>query len=176
MKNLAGVPMCDVYIRAELEAAGIPIVEVPLDNTEVPYRLIGQLGNFEFRRAWYYWIVSGRVPLEIAKELYANPIGKKDVRVTGHCGCPPPEDPWITYYDGKAYIISYGVTAENLTDDAYEHRIFIGYGDKVFEIAADIIKSLVAAWVAGNIRHVDNKTTIGGFCTPLPISLQKVLA
>jgi hypothetical protein len=50
--------------------------------------------SFIFCRAWYYWIVTGFVPLHVAEELYADPIGKKDVRVSGHCGCPAPKE-WI---------------------------------------------------------------------------------
>jgi hypothetical protein len=50
--------------------------------------------SFVFCRAWYYWVVIGLVPLYVANELYENPIGKKDVRVSGHCGCPSPIE-WI---------------------------------------------------------------------------------
>ena len=97
MKNLAGVPECDDYIRVELEKARINIVPCELTRNKVPYRLTGQLGSFKFWRAWYYWVVNGLLPIEIAKELYADPIGKSDIRVDGHCGCPPPEDPWLKY-------------------------------------------------------------------------------
>jgi hypothetical protein len=103
MKNLAGVPEADDDIRLELEKAIIPAVSVSLTRSEVPYTLIGKLGEFEFRRAWYYWIATGNVPLEVAKELYADPIGKKDIRVSGHCGCPPPEDPWLKYVTEDGY-------------------------------------------------------------------------
>jgi hypothetical protein len=37
-------------------------------------------------------VVNGEVPLNLAQKLYQNPIGRKDVRVSGHCGCPPPEE------------------------------------------------------------------------------------
>lgn len=97
MKNLAGVPECDGYIQTELEKARITAVPCELTRSEVPYRLTGQLGQFHFWRAWYYWVATGLMPLEIAKELYADPIGKSDIRVAGHCACPPPEDPWLKY-------------------------------------------------------------------------------
>jgi hypothetical protein len=99
MKNLAGVPECDDYIRVELTKARINIVPCDLVGSEVPYRLEGQLGPFHFRRAWYYWVANGLMPLKFAQELYADPIGKTDIRVAGHCGCPPPEKPWIRYID-----------------------------------------------------------------------------
>ena len=48
--------------------------------------------SFSFYRNWYYYVVSGYVPMEAAIELYEHPIGKKDVRVEGHCGCPDPRE------------------------------------------------------------------------------------
>ena len=103
MKNLAGVKDCDVYIREELTKARINVVPCELTHSEVPYRLIGKLGEFEFWRAWYYWVVTGPMPLELAKELYEDPVGKVDIRVDGHCGCPPPEDPWLKYIDADGF-------------------------------------------------------------------------
>lgn len=93
MKNLAGDRSCDGEIRKELQQAGVEIVQhpEPLRN-EVPASVTGKLGNFTFVRAWYYWMVSGDVPLEVAKVMYESPVGKRDVRVAGHCGCPPPEE------------------------------------------------------------------------------------
>ena len=91
MNNLAGNKECDKEIADELTRAGIEIVSVPLDNTEVPYTIIGKLGHYTFRRAWYYWIVSGDTPMDLAKKIYAHPEGKATVRAGGHCGCEPPE-------------------------------------------------------------------------------------
>ena len=59
------------------------------------------VGFIKFWRAWYYWVAGGLVPLDVAKRLYAHPEGKKNVRVAGHCGCPPPEKPWIHWYNIK---------------------------------------------------------------------------
>lgn len=92
MKNLAGVKECDSDIQEELNEAGIEIQKIELGKTEVPYTLMGKLGSFEFCRSWYYWVVKGDVPLEAAQEMYVNEIGRKDVRVAGNCGCPPPEE------------------------------------------------------------------------------------
>ena len=97
--NLAGVEDCDPKIIRELLAAGVELVKHPLlVEGEVPTRHTGQLElkheiKFTFRRAWYYWVVDGDVPLEVAKELYYEvPFGKEDIRVAGHCACPPPEE------------------------------------------------------------------------------------
>ncbi len=100
MLNLAGDFKCDNQIRDELSQAGIQVLELGSRlKSEVPTSVIGVLvGNgsisFKFTRAWSYWIVSGDVPLNVAEELYADPIGHQYVRVAGHAGCPPPED-WV---------------------------------------------------------------------------------
>ena len=99
MVNLAGVNGCDNTIRKELTEAGIEILEIHKGNTEVPYSVIGHLNGFEFRRGWYYWMVSGLMPLQHAKEMYYK---HKDlnIRASGHCGNPPPEE-WCEPKDYK---------------------------------------------------------------------------
>lgn len=92
MKNLAGVQECDQYIRKELEEAGITAIPVEQVAGEVSYSIEGQLSCFRFSRAWYYWVVDGDVPLEVANEMHATEIGKKDIRVAGHCGRPEPKE------------------------------------------------------------------------------------
>ncbi len=103
MQNLAGNERCDDFILKELERAKIEAVHGPRSDREVPASIAGRLGPYTFTRAWYYWVAKGPVPLEVAKEMYADPVGRADIRVSGHCGCPPPEDPWMTYRtkDGK---------------------------------------------------------------------------
>ncbi len=124
MINLVGVEECDVTIRIELEKAGIDIYNIKeLGRSEVPYTLYGGLGgkpldeegqafmdrhglmiasiksfvSFTFTRAWYYWVVNGYVPLDIAVEMYENPNGRKDIRANGHCGCPPPSEQLVRH-------------------------------------------------------------------------------
>lgn len=90
--NLAGHPNPDPIKIAELDAARIPVEVSPEPiRGEVGGSAIGRLGPFAFERAWYYWMVDGLVPLRMAEWLYADPIGKTDVRVEGHCGCPAPD-------------------------------------------------------------------------------------
>jgi hypothetical protein len=103
MQNLAGNKDCDRVIERELSIARINIKKVEPDpvHHEVPYTLEGELGKFTFHRAWYYWVAKGPMPLKNALELYADPAGAHDVRVAGHCGCPPPEAPWITWRDNE---------------------------------------------------------------------------
>lgn len=104
MRNLAGSKDSDIWTAAELTAAGIPIEIVEKPYGEPETRVKGRLGSIEFSRAWYYWVAKGRVPLDVARRLYADPVGQKAVRVAGHCGCPPPERPWVTYYDGDERV------------------------------------------------------------------------
>jgi hypothetical protein len=105
MINLAGNRDCDKYIEKELQRCGIPILNVERANTEVPYSIVGQYGNFTFRRAWYYWMVEGPMPLLQAHELYDDPVGKTDIRVAGHCGCPAPTA-WARYLDADGYFLT----------------------------------------------------------------------
>jgi hypothetical protein len=64
-----------------------------LDRCRVPH----YTGPFEFSHGHsYYWIVKGPVPLEVAQQIAKDSVASL-IRVAGHCGCPPPEDPWITW-------------------------------------------------------------------------------
>lgn len=92
MYNLAGNPIASNYIKEELKNAGINIIKGLTVPGEVRTNITGQFGRFIFKRAWRYWIVDGPVPLDIANEMYATEIGRRDIRVTGHAGCPPPEE------------------------------------------------------------------------------------
>jgi len=99
MINLAGKKDCDTFIAEELKIAKIELVHIPRSTKEVAASITGKLGEFTFHRAWYYWVAQGPMPLSAARELHAHPDAQKTVRVAGHCGCPPPEAPWITWRD-----------------------------------------------------------------------------
>lgn len=103
---------------------------------EVAASITGKLGPFTLRRAWYYWVVDCRIPLEVARELYADPVGKADIRVDGHAGCPPPEERarWFTP-DGRVVVkvkeeddfreyIEKGVLSKETIDGWYQHCVF----------------------------------------------------
>lgn len=69
-----------------------------LDYCGVPH----DTGWFEITRGHsYYWIVKGPVPLDVAKQIYADSAAPL-IRVAGHAAAPAPVDPWITwkFYDG----------------------------------------------------------------------------
>lgn len=107
MKNLVGDKNSNAEIRRELERVGLKIIErtEPL-SAEVAQSVTGDLPGFELHRNWCYWVVRGRVPLDVAEELYAHPVGRTDIRVEGHCGCPAPEAPWVEWFfdDGRQLI------------------------------------------------------------------------
>ena len=108
MKNLAGETKADLHILRELSGAGINVVEGEKSTGEVPHTITGRLADWNFSRAWYYWIAKaekGRergLPLEVATELHhRNYVIKGEgqpetygqvIRVDGHCGCPPPTE------------------------------------------------------------------------------------
>lgn len=88
MINLAGVPECDAAICRELQAAGINIEEIEKKESEVPYLLIGKLGGWTFKRAWYYWMadapIGEGIPEAAARRL--NGEWFDEVRVFGYSG------------------------------------------------------------------------------------------
>lgn len=122
-KNLAGrnrpMEKNDKQITAELTRAGITAAPWDCENSEVRTTVCGKLiitdfvGALEdvcsnkvalprgwcgtFTRAWTYWTVSCRVPVELAKRIYANPVGRTDIRVGGHCGCIAPAGNYIEW-------------------------------------------------------------------------------
>lgn len=107
LKNLAGDPDCDAQICRELVEARIEAVPIERCGCEVDTGFEGRLktpyGEFRFHRAWYYWIVNGQVPIKIARKIYQNPVGQKDVRADGHCCCLPPDK----FAEGDPPIIAF---------------------------------------------------------------------
>jgi hypothetical protein len=93
MMNLAGNKDCDKYIAEELRRNGIEVIAGPRSGHEVNASLTGRLGEFKFVRAWYYWVVSGPFPLEIAARMYeSDPVWRAEVRASGHCAAPHPRE------------------------------------------------------------------------------------
>lgn len=91
--------------RAELEAAGIEVVEMAIfaEGREVPSRAVGQLSMWGFRRSWYYWVATGPgIPPEIAMRLHEK--HGTSVRVDGHCGCPSPRE-WFKGFAVGCYHV-----------------------------------------------------------------------
>lgn len=107
--NLAGITDADRQIGYELTFSGIPIVDATAKeakHSEVPFTDAGQLGGFRFLRGWVYWSVTGNLPLEVAEMLYADTVGRTDVRVAGHCGCPPPAEWAVRLMDDGSHVLN----------------------------------------------------------------------
>jgi hypothetical protein len=108
MENLAGNKEADRYIKEELYLADIPEVKVGLTTGEVPYTIIGKLGKWTFRRAWYYWVASVEdtrdgLILDKAIALHEKPHPTNDnkkilgnvIRADGDCTCPSPKGSYV---------------------------------------------------------------------------------
>lgn len=150
MRNLVGSKDSDIWCSAELTAAGIPIEIVDEPYHEPQTRVKGRLGGVEFSRASYYWAARGRVPLDVARRIYEHPIGRKGVRVAGHCGCPPPEE-WVRYYDGDERVC---VDPDGSEEEDFDNFIASGVlaeGDKPrFAKSADGLTAYVESY------HIDS--------------------
>jgi hypothetical protein len=96
LPNMAGREDCDEYIKRELEHCLIKVCRISeveayklKSESEVPYTLYGELGlgDFTFRRYWYYYVVEAKhckgVPLALAEQIYTDPACKYDVRANG---------------------------------------------------------------------------------------------
>jgi hypothetical protein len=100
MENLAGKTKADLMILKELSEAGIEVIEGERSRGEVPYTLTGKLAEWNFSRAWYYWIANAKsgLPRTIATELHKREYPKKEqfeiygkvIRVEGYAGGIPP--------------------------------------------------------------------------------------
>jgi hypothetical protein len=105
MRNLAGAEDAAERCAQELSAAGVKIIlgEWPR-HSEVKTRITGKVGGITLTRAWRYWRAKGLVPLDVALRLYEHPVGRREVRVAGHCMSPPPKDPWLVYHDEQGEV------------------------------------------------------------------------
>jgi hypothetical protein len=115
MRNLAGATTAhaDAYIEDELAEACIASKRISPSQGEVKAALVGESGAFTFHRAWYYWVVTGPVPVELAWKLYNDPRGRHDVRVAGHCGCPEPVEPWIRKREAGDVVDEYHIDSQD---------------------------------------------------------------
>ena len=157
MINLAGRSDCDEYIARELRHARITPERCEPSGREVNASIVGRLPGFLFKRAWYYYVVEGRVPLAVAHALYEDPLGRDDVRVSGHCGCPPPADPWLKYVDADG--------KELLTLGDPRHDVMHGDSEIVLRVNAEMRamyrwvedRAAAASEVFVDLYHIDSE-------------------
>ena len=158
MRNLAGHENPDSIIEEELFIAGVPAVRGERSPHEVAASVTGKLGGFVFTRAWYYWVVDGPVPYGVAQEIYEQqPYGRRDVRVAGHCGCPPPEDPWLTYRakDGRLVIIQPSALGQATKKEFPE--VFADWDSKFIEVESKSERVALAVSVYVENYHIDSQ-------------------
>ncbi len=86
MRNLAANREATTYVIEELEEAWIDLVPClgDMKHYEVPSAVSGKLGDFTFRRYWYYWVVKGVMPAPIARVM--NEVWSTVIRVDGYAG------------------------------------------------------------------------------------------
>jgi hypothetical protein len=83
MIHLTGLENCDSTVKLELEEAGIEIVDIGRMSRDGGVSIIGKYNNFIFKRASYYWIAEGYMPLKNADYIY-DKFRHLMVRVNGN--------------------------------------------------------------------------------------------
>jgi hypothetical protein len=173
--NLAGNAECDLVIEEELFVVGVKIVrgaprgEVPTSLTGM---LLGRYDIYTFRRAWRYWIVNGRVPIDIAERMYEQrPYGRRDVRVAGHCACPAPRE-WAKHFDVDDREISVPSEHDRELYAKYDAGILTGPMVKIVEDVRRVFRTVdteaerdrVAVQVCVDSYHIDSMGGLKLFC------------
>ena len=97
-------------ITNSLKAAKIPKVNMDFwEKADLYKKTLGNLGPYTFSNIGHgYWIAKGYIPKPVADEIYADPLGKMDVRLDGHCCCVSPDDDggiWIKYFDEEGNVL-----------------------------------------------------------------------
>jgi hypothetical protein len=138
VKNLAGDPRATEAIAHELRRVGVeafvdPEYRHPEVKTTTRGRLKTSLGEFVFSRYWYYWVVHGPTPLAVALALDEHPVGRSDIRVAGHCGCPPPATPWVTWRLPSGQEVADMANFEEATRFAKGEGVMKGHGQAVLD-------------------------------------------
>jgi hypothetical protein len=125
LRNLAGDKGAEASILDELGAAGVEAVDNGEDfnNGEAPSRFTGRLGStITMRRLWYCWAVQCRVPIEVADEMWAHPVGYRDVRVAGHYARPSPRE-WFHGDHVTSYHIDTAAGLRLFVDTMHKHGL-----------------------------------------------------
>lgn len=77
---------------------------------------MGKLGTFTFQRGWYYWIVSGNLPIELARELWQDPEGRATVRAGGYAGGRDPDEQ-VRWFDADGRPLFVDPTGKKEAED-----------------------------------------------------------
>lgn len=92
----------DSGIRIGLLRAGASIEELTERNQSsgLPYKFIGRYGPFKMIWQGTYWIVTTKspIPTDLAKMIYADPIGRRVIRMNGMSSNMDPLGQTVTSY------------------------------------------------------------------------------
>lgn len=133
MRNIASHHDMTEEVVREFTRLGIQIVDTASSDHEVKSSKTGLISvngvELQVIRHWSYFGVYGLLPYEIAVKLYEDPIGKTDIRVAGHCGCPSPEEwsQWILPDGRQVYPTKSQAEFEkykDLLDEKFREMIF----------------------------------------------------
>ena len=173
MRNLASNPEADVWCEKELRDAGIDVVLLPEpQQDEVPARVTGKIGDVTLTRGWYYWRAHGKVPADVARRLYDHLIGRRDVRVNGHCGCPAPGEPGgrFEWFDasGRGVVID----PDGSEEVAYAHFVTKGMLSAsdvpLFASSTDGLTGYITSY------HIDSADGLALFAREVKASKERV--
>ena len=160
MINLAGNKKCDETILEELYLANIPAIKCEQSTGEVPYSYVGKIGNWTFKRLWYYWSVSvgdkeAGLPIKEALELHNKKHPTKDsilgniIRCGGHAGALSPDE-------FGAHPIYNEALTEALVALGYEKIYFKHQNEWHVPITGSEISELCNSGKLNVERYVDN--------------------
>ena len=161
MKNLAGVSTCDTDIVRELLEAKIQVVPRDRSKNEVSASFIGELNDWHFIRAWYYWVA---IPINPNKGLSMDKASilyqkyGKDARVDGDCTAPAPYLRGQLYHmDGRKIVID--PNGEQL---ASFKRFNLPISDHMFVPALGFIHDNMVQTVIEQY-HIDTQAALNAF-------------
>jgi hypothetical protein len=106
------------------------------------------------------------VPIEIARALYSDPVGKEDVRACGHCACPAPDDYGAEYFDADGVqLYSDPDGSEQRALDGMVARGLLKREDVIGRCVPD--KRAAAVRVVVNCYHIDSEVGLRLFADAL---------
>jgi hypothetical protein len=176
MKNLAGNREADQEIKEELYLADIETHSLGhREPTEVPYTIVGRIGEWVFRRAWRYWMATVEnpvdgLPLESALELHnkLNPTNPDQhlgqvIRSGGHAGAPSPDEygahpMYEKELESKLVELGYELKEVKIGDEIHEYvDINVGEINKLYNEGKLDVKRSVTCY------HIDSQVGLHEF-------------
>jgi hypothetical protein len=136
-------------------------------HKETMYRVEGKLYGWTLSRAWYYWAAScERLEDEVGEKdamiLYER--FKQDLRVDGHCGCPPPTGNHLHYHCRVGVKRVEG--GHDLSVDG-KHVTFVEKSADWTVLFRDLDQQNPGKRVGVNLYHIDSQDALDALCAYL---------